>query len=97
MLRKLYAEVHGEGWLDVESVRRGGASGGSRGQQNGDAIDDGIAAAATGAEDNVAVCVEGEGLAADGTCEPAEIFRVESGLRRLGGHGSFYKVLVKME
>jgi hypothetical protein len=53
-------------------------SGGAVGEQNGNAVDDGIAAIAGGTAD--AVGVNGERLAASGADEPAEIV----GLQRHG-------------
>ena len=49
----------------------GGSSGGAVGEQDGDAVDDGIAAVACGAEDEVGL--ECERLAANGADEPLEI------------------------
>jgi hypothetical protein len=60
-------------------VRVGAAdSGGAIGQQDGDAVDNGIAAATPGAAH--CVRVRREGLPADGADEPAEVFGLE-------GHG----------
>ena len=67
-------------------------SGGSVCEQDGDAVDDGIAPVAAGAMDGVCRCVEDKGLVADRADQPAEVFGVEGGLRRLSGHGSSYRV-----
>ena len=55
------------------------ASGGSGGQQDGDAVDDGIATSAAGAGDDVGGVLR-ERVTADGADEPAK------GVRGKGGH-----------
>jgi hypothetical protein len=77
--RKLRRLVIGKFRANIQENRRrtGGAlgSGGAVGKQDGDAIDDGIAAAASGAAHYVRILREG--LAADRADEPAEVFGLE--------------------
>jgi hypothetical protein len=68
-------------WFAVLTSRR------SSGQQDRDAIDDGIATAAAGAANGVRL--QRERLTADRACKPVEVRRLESGLGLIG-HG--YKV-----
>jgi hypothetical protein len=58
------------------------------GEQDGDAVDDGITAAAAGAA--YSVRVRQEGLAADGADEPAEVFGLEGHRNRV--LGSWFEV-----
>ena len=72
------------------SVKWSEGSGGAVGEQDGDAVEDGIAAVAAGAAHGV--CVESEGMAADRADQPAEGFGSGGGIGRVGGHGARYKV-----
>jgi hypothetical protein len=56
-------------------------------EQDGDAVEDGIAATTGGAADGA--LIEREGLATDGADEPAEGFGAESGGMRRIGHGQY--------
>ena len=67
------------------------ALGGAVCEQDGNAVEDGIAAVAAGAADGVSV--ESEGLAADRADQPAERFGSGGGMGRVGRHGARYKVL----
>jgi hypothetical protein len=62
-------------------------------QQGRDTVDDGIASIAARTADDVCGSIQGKGLMADRTDEPAKVFRVQGGLGRGGWHGVKYKVL----